>query len=185
MASKKYPPEVRDLAYTLHTRGLSRPEIQIQVNDYCRKKLKWPGPTLRTLDQWRVEDDWEAQDELLKADVATKLRERAVKDKVEALEDLDYLVKALFSQLKEQILEGVRVPLNQGMFGWKEMLRDYLKLLEEHSKGVDVRKLLKSAMGPFIEILQEELGQAFAEKQDVIFDKLVRKLKAMEKISGG
>jgi hypothetical protein len=184
MASKKYPPEIRTLAYTLHGKGFLRPQIAAQLDDYCRKKLKMQGPTTRTIDQWRIEDDWEAQDEIAKSDLAEKLRARVVDEKLSTLERYSKLISTTYDQYLQQVKEGVRLSPGQAIYALVELERERLKIMEGQSKGPNVRKILESAMEPFVEILRKLLGTAFTEKQDEIFNELERKLKALNRGSG-
>jgi len=181
VANKTYPPEVRELAYILHTRGFSRAEIQVQVHDYCRQKLKYPGPRGRTLEQWRVVEDWEAQDELMKAEVSSRLRAKVVDEKLASLEQYNQLKILLYQQIRDQAAEGVRPSPGQAIYALIEVERERQRLLGDQAKGVDIRMILESAMEPFVDILKQVLGKAFTDNQDVIFSMLEKRLIALNR----
>ncbi len=178
---KAYPQEVRVLAYKLHSQGRSRAEIEAELDVYCRKRLKRSGPTKRAIDQWRVDDNWAAQDELAKVDLTEKLKIQVVEEKLGILKRLGHMAETTYHQYLEQIKEGVRITPGQAIYALVELERERLKLMEGQAKGPNIRKIIESVMEPFIEILRLHLGPAFTEKQEEIFDELERKLKLMEK----
>lgn len=155
--TEKFPVEIHVLAYELHVKGSSYADIVPELDKYCRKHLKRPGPSLRALHKWRVTDDWAAQDELLKAQLAEKRRSELVTEKQEILERLGTIADTTFRQYVEQVDEGVRVPPSQAIYALIQLEALRHKLLKEGAEGPDIQKILKAALQPLINIFEQEI----------------------------
>lgn len=176
MASKKFPDVVHAFAYNLHTKGYSHADIQLELDEFCRKQYKRSGPSLRTVHQWAVDDNWSAQDEATKAQLIEKSKEDAFDEQKAILDRLTALSNKTYEEYLEQAKEGVRLTRGQALYALIELSRLTHGLLKQSAKGPDVKKIVAGAMGPLFDILQEVLGQAFVQNREKILEMLQAKI---------
>lgn len=167
MRSKSYPSEVRALAYELHAKGLSLQASARKggnLDKYCRKHLNRPGPSWRTVWKWSQADDWAAQDELLKAQLAETRRSELVEEKQGILERLGTIADTTFRQYMEQVDEGVRIPPGQAVYALIQLEAFRHKLFAEGAQGPDIAKILRGILQPLINIFEQKvLGRPLSD----------------------
>ena len=179
--SKAFPNEVRILAYNLHRKGLNDAAILSELDKYCREKYTRKGPSQRALSNWKIQDDWNTQEELDKAALIEKMRPQLIEEQAKALERLSDMAQRTYKHYLDQVeKEDVRITPGQAIYALIELERTRLRMLDKGSKGPDIRKILESALEPFIRILKQELGQQFTEKQDVILTRLEQEVSQMK-----
>lgn len=176
MAYNEYPTEVHAAAYRLHAQGKSYADICRELDKYCQKNHKRTGPSVRAIATWAKKDDWAAQDELAKADLINEARESSVQEQLDILAKLKKLEDEALDDFYSQNKEKLRMSRGQALYGALEITRLRNQLLKQSSKGIDVRKILESAMEKFVKILRQVLGTAFTDKESEIFDLLEKEV---------
>jgi len=164
--TEKFPVEIRNLAYELHVKRPSYADIVHELDLYCRKHLKRPGPSLRILHTWRKTDTWAAQDELLKTQLAEQRRSELVEEKQGILERLRTIADTTFRQYMEQVDEGVRIPPSQAVYALIQLEAFRHKLFAEGARGPDIAKILKGILQPLINIFEQKvLGRPLSDNE--------------------
>jgi len=153
--AKIFPVDVHALAYELHTRRLPYADIVAELAKYCRKTLKRAGPALRTIKLWKKTDGWDAQDELLKTQLAEQRRSELIEEKQGILDRLKIIAETTFRQYMEQMDEGVRIPPGQAVYALVQLEAFRHKLFAEGAQGPDIGKILKTILQPLINIFEQ------------------------------
>lgn len=174
--SKKFPDVVRTSAYNLHTKGYSHAAIQFELDKFCRDHYNRAGPSLRTVHQWAIDDNWAAQDEATKAQLIEKTKEDAVEEQLAILDRLKCIENQTFQEYFDQRKEDVRLTRGQALYALIELTRLRHGLLKQSAKGPDVKKIVAGAMGPLFDILEEVLGPVFTQNREKILERLQAKI---------